>query len=191
MKKKDIPNAISMMRIILVIPIVYFLLRGQYNVSLILFLVAGLSDALDGFLAKRYQWVSRLGSFLDPLADKLLLLSCFTACAYLELMPLWLLVLVISRDLFVAMGAFLYHYFIEGFKGDPPFSSKLNTLVQIVYLLMLISSQGLILIPLSWVELVLYAVLATTSVSGLEYVWVWGMRAWNIREKRRYDHQHK
>lgn len=191
MKKKDIPNAISMMRIILVIPIVYFLLRGQYNVSLILFLVAGLSDALDGFLAKRYQWVSRLGSFLDPLADKLLLLSCFTACVYLELMPLWLLVLVVSRDLFVAIGAFFYHYFIEGFKGEPPFSSKLNTLVQIVYLLMLIASQGLILIPLSWVDFALYAVLATTSVSGLEYVWVWGMRAWDIREKRRYDHQHK
>ena len=188
MKKKDIPNAISMMRIILVIPIVYFLLRGQYNVSLILFLVAGLSDALDGFLAKRYQWVSRLGSFLDPLADKLLLLSCFTACVYLELMPLWLLVLVVSRDLFVAIGAFFYHHFIEGFKGEPPFSSKLNTLVQIVYLLMLIASQGLILIPLSWVDFALYAVLATTSVSGLEYVWVWGMRAWDIREKRRYDH---
>lgn len=188
MEKKDIPNAISMMRIILVIPIVYFLLVGQYNVSLILFLVAGLSDALDGFLAKRYQWVSRLGSFLDPLADKLLLLSCFTACVYLELMPLWLLVLVISRDLFVAIGAFFYHHFIEGFKGEPPFSSKLNTLVQIVYLLMLISSQGLVLIPLSWVDLALYAVLATTSVSGLEYVWVWGMRAWDIREKRRYDH---
>jgi len=191
MEKKDIPNAISMMRIILVIPIVYFLLRGQYNVSLILFLVAGLSDALDGFLAKRYQWVSRLGSFLDPLADKLLLLSCFTACVYLELMPLWLLVLVVSRDLFVAIGAFFYHHFIEGFKGEPPFSSKLNTLVQIVYLLMLIASQGLVLIPLSWVDLALYAVLATTSVSGLEYVWVWGMRAWDIREKRRYDHQHK
>ncbi len=191
MDKKDIPNAISMMRIILVAPIVYFLLVGHHGASLILFLVAGLSDALDGFLAKRYHWVSRLGSFLDPLADKLLLLSCFVACAYLKLMPVWLLVLVISRDVFVATGAFLYHHFIEGFKGEPPFSSKLNTVVQIVYLLMLISSQGVILMPPSWLELSIYAVLATTSVSGLEYVWVWGMRAWNIREKRRHDHQHK
>ncbi|MEO1963374.1 MAG: CDP-alcohol phosphatidyltransferase family protein, partial [Cycloclasticus sp.] len=77
MTRKDIPNAISMMRILLVAPIVYLLLNQSYTLALIFFVVAGISDALDGFLAKRYDWTSQLGSFLDPLADKLLLVSCF------------------------------------------------------------------------------------------------------------------
>jgi cardiolipin synthase len=183
MTRKDIPNAISIIRILLVAPIVYLLLNGSYNWALIFFVVAGISDALDGFLAKRYDWASQLGSFLDPLADKLLLVSCFWICVLIDLVPVWLFVSILIRDLIVAFGALVYHFMVEEFYGEPPFSSKLNTAFQIVYLVMLIASQQLLDISATWIEFALYSVAATTAISGLEYIWLWGLKAWNIRVK--------
>jgi len=183
MTRRDIPNLISGIRIILVVPIVYLLLGENYKMALVLFIVAGLSDALDGFLAKRFGWTSLLGSFLDPLADKLLLVSCFLVCVFTGLVPVWLFVLILVRDLIVAFGALAYHFMFEEFHGSPPFSSKLNTTFQIIYLVMLISSQGIINIPANWIEFVLYSVAATTAISGLEYIWVWGLKAWDIKVK--------
>jgi cardiolipin synthase len=184
MTRKDIPNVISGIRIVLVAPVIYLLLHESYQLALGLFIIAGLSDALDGFLAKRFDWTSQLGSFLDPLADKLLLVSCFSVCVFTGLIPAWLFVLILLRDLVVAFGALAYHFIVESFNGTPPFSSKLNTTFQIVYLMMLISSQGVIGIPPSWIEFVLYAVAATTTISGLEYIWVWGFKAWDNQLKR-------
>lgn len=183
MTRKDIPNVISVIRILLVAPIVYFLLNERYTLSLVLFVVAGLSDALDGFLAKRYEWSSQLGSFLDPLADKLLLVSCFFVCVFIGLVPTWLFALILVRDLIVAFGALIYHFMFEELHGDPPFSSKLNTAFQIVYLVMLIASQGLVGISPDWLGFALYSVAATTAISGLEYIWVWSLKAWDIKTK--------
>ena len=189
MQRKDIPNLISLIRIILVGPIVYFLLQGAHVIALLLFIVAGLSDALDGFLAKKFGWTSRLGSLLDPLADKILLVSCFLAGAIIGLLPLWLCVIILARDLIVAVGAFMYHCLVERFNGEPPFSSKLNTTFQIIYLVMLISAQSVLTIPADWLEFALYSVAATTTISGLEYVWVWGFRAWSLKMKEQHEQQ--
>lgn len=183
MTRKDIPNAISIARILLVAPIAYLLLNESYTVALILVVIAAVSDALDGFLAKRYGWTSQVGSFLDPLADKLLLVSCFLVCIVIDLMPAWLFAVILIRDLVVAFGALGYHFMVEAFHGEPPFSSKLNTAFQIIYLVMLISSQQLINVPATWLDFALYSVAATTAISGLEYIWVWGMKAWNIKLK--------
>jgi len=183
MNRRDIPNVISAIRIILVAPIIYLLLHESYQLALGLFIFAGMSDALDGFLAKRYDWTSQLGSFLDPLADKLLLVSCFSVCVFTGLLPAWLFVLILLRDLIVAFGALAYHFIVEDFNGTPPFSSKLNTAFQIVCLVMLISSKGVVDIPPNWIEFVLYAVAATTTISGLEYIWVWGFKAWDTKLK--------
>jgi len=183
MNRRDIPNVISIIRIILVIPVAYLLWGGRYQMALIIFIIAGLSDALDGFLAKRYDWTSQLGSFLDPLADKLLLVSCFLVCVVTGLIPAWLFVIILLRDLIVAFGALAYHFMVEEFHGAPPFSSKLNTTFQIVYLMMLISSQGIIDIPEKWIEFALYSVAATTAISGLEYIWTWGIKAWETKVK--------
>ncbi|PCI21663.1 MAG: CDP-alcohol phosphatidyltransferase [Piscirickettsiaceae bacterium] len=182
MTKKDIPNAISLLRIVSVIPIVYFLLNKQFTVSLILFIVAGLSDALDGYLAKKYHWVSRLGSFLDPLADKLLLVSCFLVCVLIELVPVWLFAIILIRDVVVAFGALACHFMVEKFRGNPPFSSKLNTALQILFLVMIIAAQSLVNIPETWLTFVLYSVAATTAVSGFEYIWVWGFKYWDMQK---------
>jgi len=189
MTRKDLPNAISVLRIILVIPIVYLLLNKQFNLALALFVVAGLSDALDGYLAKKYNWSSRLGSFLDPLADKLLLVSCFAVCVVIELVPVWLFVLVVCRDLLVAFGALACHFLLEKFHGDPPFSSKLNTALQIIMLVIVFSSESLLTIPATWIEYVLYSVAATTVVSGAEYVWIWGFKYWNMKSENKEQNE--
>ena len=189
MNKKDIPNAISLLRIVLVAPIVYFLLSKQFTVALVLFVIAGLSDALDGYLAKKYNWITRLGSFLDPLADKLLLVSCFLVCVFIELVPAWLFVIIVIRDLVVAFGALTCHFMLEKFQGEPPFSSKLNTALQILLLVMIISGQSLLDIPISWVDFVLYSVAATTAVSGIEYIWVWGFKYWDMKEQKKGRHE--
>lgn len=185
MNKKDIPNAISLLRILLVVPIVYFLLNKQFTAALVLFIIAGLSDALDGYLAKKYNWVTRLGSFLDPLADKLLLVSCFLVCVFIELVPAWLFAIIVIRDLVVAFGALVCHFTLEKFQGNPPFSSKLNTALQILLLVMIIVGQSLLDIPVDWINYVLYSVAATTTVSGIEYVWVWGFKYWNMKEQNK------
>lgn len=104
MNRRDIPNLISVIRIVLVLPIIYLLWNKQYQMTLALFIIAGLSDALDGFLAKRYDWTSQLGSFLDPLADKLLLVSCFLVCVLTGLMPAWLFIVILLRDVIVSFG---------------------------------------------------------------------------------------
>lgn len=169
------------------VPVIYFLWMERFEIALILFIVAGLSDALDGFLAKKFDWTSQLGSFLDPLADKLLLVSCFLVCVFIELIPLWLFVLILVRDLVVAFGALFYHFMIEEFHGEPPFSSKLNTAFQIIYLVMLLAGQSVINVPIDWVGIALYSVAATTIISGLEYIWVWGFKAWEARFKGQYE----
>lgn len=90
MNRRDIPNIISVFRILLVLPVVWLLLQQQYTMALVLFAIAGVSDALDGFLAKHNGWESRLGTILDPLADKLLLVCSFLTLAWLGLIPFWL-----------------------------------------------------------------------------------------------------
>ena len=86
MKARDIPNIISIIRIVLVLPFIVLMLRQEFTLALILFFTAGISDGIDGYLAKRNHWTSRLGSILDPLADKLLLVSSFVTLAWLSIL---------------------------------------------------------------------------------------------------------
>ena len=101
MKASDIPNLITAFRFLLVPPVVLTLLNERLGTALILFFIAGFSDALDGYLAKRNNWSSRLGALMDPLADKLLLVSCFVSLGWLGWIPPWLVALVVLRDLVV------------------------------------------------------------------------------------------
>jgi len=177
--RRDIPNLITILRILLVPPIVYLLYRGQYDIALLLFLGAGLSDALDGYLAKRFGWISRLGGLLDPIADKALLMSSYIVLAWVGLIPVWLVVVVVLRDLIIFSGAVTYHFRIEALTAEPSVISKLTTMSQILLVLAVIFSQGVSTLPPVWLDTLVYAVLATTILSGMDYVWTWGWRAWN------------
>lgn len=179
MNRSDIPNLITILRILLVPPIVYLMYRGDYDIALLLFLGAGLSDALDGFLAKHYGWVSRLGGLLDPIADKALLMSSYVVLAWVGLIPVWLVAVVVLRDVIIFMGAVTYHLWVETLTAEPSVISKLNTVGQILLVLAVIFSQGVTPLPGLWLDTLVYVVLATTILSGMDYVWTWGWRAWN------------
>jgi len=181
MQARDIPNLITGVRLLLVVPIVACLLSGRYGWALTLFVVAGVSDALDGFLAKRFGWTSRLGGLLDPLADKLLLVTCYLALAWQGLVPIWLTALVLGRDAVILGGAVAYHTLIERLDASPSVVSKVNTLSQLLLVVAVLVNHGARTLPAGWLDALVYTVIATTLLSGIDYVWTWGWRAWNKR----------
>ncbi len=185
MKRSDIPNLITFLRICLVPWVVLALLEEDYSLALLLYLVAGISDGLDGYIAKRYGYVSRLGSILDPLADKLLLVGTFLTLGWLGLLPVWLVGAVVLRDLLIVAGAAAYHIFIGRYEMAPTLISKLNTLMQIVLGLAVVMSQAWATIPQAFLQWIMFVVLGTTVVSGADYVWIWGRRALEARRAAR------
>jgi cardiolipin synthase len=178
----DIPNLICIVRIILVWPIVVTLIDGRYALALGLILVAGISDGLDGFLAKRFNWQSRLGGLLDPLADKLLLVAVFIALSMTGLVPLWLTAVVISRDLVIVSGGVVYQWLVEPVQPEPSVASKINTGTQLLYVLAVISHRTSGMPPPEFLTLAGAVVFVTSTVSGLDYVVRWSGRA--IRSRR-------
>ena len=187
MKPRDIPNLITLFRLLLVLPVVWLLLNERFGMALIIFGVAGFSDALDGYLAKRNNWSSRLGALMDPLADKLLLVSCFVKLGWLVMIPLWLVALVVLRDLVIVGGAIVFHMRVERLEAAPSIVSKLNTFAQILLVLAVIFSEGVRALPAPWPDILIVSVLVTTLWSGFDYVWTWGRRAWFKRGKTKQD----
>lgn len=174
---RHLPNVISSLRILLTVPIAMSLERQHFIVTLWLFGLAALSDALDGFLAKRFAWQSELGGMLDPLADKLMLATVFVVLALQGSVPVWLAVAVIARDGIIVLGAISYRVWVGALSARPSMVSKFNTLVQIMFTLAVIGSQQFAWPP-AWATLTLGAlVFVTAAVSGLDYVLVYGREA--------------
>ncbi len=182
MKRHDIPNVISITRILLVVPVVVALLGDHFGIAMVLFAIAGISDALDGFLAKQYHWESRLGSILDPLADKLLLVAGFATLTWLGFIPSWLLWLVLGRDIMIVTGGIAYHYLCGKFKLLPLWSSKINTFFQIVLVFVVIVEHYASLGIQYWIEMGVSMVVISVTISGAEYMIVWGRRAWRLHK---------
>ncbi len=177
LRAAHIPNLICVARILLVWPIVAALLGGNYPTALLLIAVAAGSDGLDGYLAKRFNWRSRLGGLLDPLADKLLLVSTFVALTVTGLVPGWLTLVVIARDLIIVAGSLAYQAFVATLQPEPSVASKLNTAAQMLFVIAVVANAGFGW-PAREVLLVSGAtVLATSVVSGLDYVVRWSARA--------------
>ncbi len=177
MGSKDIPNLISVLRILLVAPIVWLLLHGSYRGAMLLFLVAGLSDALDGFLARQFNWRSHLGGILDPLADKILLVSVYLCLGWLGVLPQWLVALVILRDLVIVGGALAYHLTVARLDAEPSFISKINTALQILLALLVVYDRGFGGVSGGVLQVMVMAVAFTTLASGVDYVVSWSRKA--------------
>ena len=128
----SIPNLITLGRILLVPIVVWAITAGEMRLAFALFLAAGISDAVDGFLAKRFNWSTELGSYLDPLADKLLLVSIFIALGVRNELPLWLVIAVVSRDILIVAAVLLAWLLDQRVRIRPLAVSKVNTLAQIV-----------------------------------------------------------
>jgi cardiolipin synthase len=174
---RHIPNIISVIRILLVLPIALALAHQRPALSIMLFAIAAISDAADGFLAKRFGWQTELGAVLDPIADKLLLATVFITLSFMKLVPLWLMIAAVARDVIIVSGAAAYRIVIGPLTAHPSVVSKANTLCQAAYILAVVCRVKF-LIPSEWVVTWLGAlVFATVAVSGIDYVLVYGRRA--------------
>lgn len=172
-----IPNAICIVRILLIVPLVAALLSGAYTTALILIVVAGLSDGLDGFLARTFDWRTRLGSLLDPAADKLLVVSALLTLTRLEFVPLGLAVIVVLRDVVIVSGALMYQRVAGKLEGEPTLISKLNTLFQLIFIVLTIASAQWGQPGAGLLTLLGATVVFTSITSGLNYVLIWSRRA--------------
>ena len=172
-----IPNLITLMRLLLVVPVAVAILSHEFLLTLILFAVASVSDGIDGYLARRFDWTSRFGAILDPIADKLMLIVSFFLLTYIGIFPVWLAAVVIGRDLIIVAGAAAYHILYGEYDFEPTRLGKLSTLLQ--FSLVLLALFGLSLFQVeAWVlETGVWLVFAVSSLSGFDYCLTWGRKA--------------
>jgi cardiolipin synthase len=164
-----IPNLITLARLLAVPVTVYVILQGYLTAAFWIFVAAGASDALDGYLAKRLNAVSQIGAYLDPLADKALLVGTYVALAQVDQIATWLVILVVFRDFLIIGGALLFQTLTQ--------SLKMNTVTQIAFAGVVLAELGLDL-SLTFISgALVYIVALTTFVSGAAYVYKWGTMA--------------
>jgi len=176
---RHLPNIICVFRILLVWPVAAALAAHEYLAALGLFMVAGASDGVDGYLAKRFNWTSELGKVLDPLADKLLLVTVFVESAWMGLTPWWLTAAVVARDVSIALGALAYKVLIGDLRGRPTVSSKINTLAQLLYPVCMLFNAALNFPPHNVLDALAVLVFITTVISGVNYMAMFTRRAWD------------
>ena len=187
--KRHIPNVLTSVRILLVIPVAYYLFESNYLYSLTLFLFAGISDAVDGYLARRFLWTSNFGAWADPLADKLIVGVVFVVLAIQGLVPAWLVFVTIGRDLIILCGAATYRKLFGKIDIAPTILSKVNTVVQILALLLVMVTLLDIpqLMKNDYMLDVVFIIVGIFSIlSGVDYVISWIRRArssWRTRQE--------
>lgn len=169
----NLPNAISLARLLAVPVTLYLILQSAYGAAFWLFVAAGLSDAVDGYIAKRFNQMSQLGSFLDPIADKFLLVGVYITLGHAGHLPSWLVILVVSRDVLI-VGAVLLLLVLGGeTRMRPHVASKFNTACQIALAAAVLAQLGIGLDLGGAGGWLVYLVGATTLLSGAVYVVSW------------------
>ena len=182
---RHIPNALCILRMLLVVPVAWLLLKQDFPKTLWLFAFAAATDGLDGFLAMRCGWTSELGKILDPLADKILLVGTYITLAVSGFVPVWLAVVIVGRDVVITVGAILYNWLYGYPNGRPTAISKLNTLCQIVFALLIVGSYAIDRPPELVITVLGALVFVTTVVSGLDYVITYAQKALAASRERR------
>lgn len=172
-----LPNLITLGRLLAVPLAVWLMLTDRLAAAFWLFLAAGISDAIDGYLARRLKARSELGAYLDPLADKCLLVSSYVTLGHEGHIEIWLVILVVFRDVIIIGGAILYHTLTQSLTMQPLLISKLNTVLQIALIGVVLAELGLGIGSPEITQWLSYAVAASTLASGGAYVAVWGRRA--------------
>ena len=171
----NIPNLITLLRLLLAPVVIWLLLERQSSAALALFILAGITDALDGMLAKRLGQVTELGTYLDPIADKVLLVGIFITLGVMGGLPAWLVLLVVSRDMLIVGGVLLLYTMDFKIEMHPLMISKINTVAQIILIALVLGHEGVAQTQIVAV-LITYAiwlVALTTAASGCAYIYVW------------------
>jgi cardiolipin synthase (CMP-forming) len=179
MMLKYIPNALTVFRFVLIVPFLMFLYYHEYVKAFYIFLFAGFTDGLDGWLARQFHWQSQLGSFIDPLADKLLVASSFVSLALLNELPWWLVMLVFMRDLTISVGIVAWYWFIQR-KLDfaPTLLSKVNTGLQLALVTLCLFKLAFFEITPYLINTLVITTAITTSFTYIDYVCTWGKKAY-------------
>jgi len=170
----SIPNLITLARILLVPVVVWAIASNQMLFAFLLFAAAGVSDAVDGFLAKRFGMATELGRYLDPLADKVLIVSIYVALGIADVLPRWLVIMVVSRDLLIVGGIMLSWLIDKPMAIKPHFVSKLNTAAQLLLVGLVLAARGFEF-DAGWVltaTMVVVAVLTLASIAVYLREWV-------------------
>jgi cardiolipin synthase len=175
----NLPNLITIGRILLVPVVVWAIASGEMQIAFLVFLIAGVSDAVDGYLAKRLHMTSDLGAHLDPLADKALIVSIYIALGITQAIPRWLVILVVSRDILIVGGVMLAWFVGKPIRVKPVLVSKLNTAAQIVLACLVLGSLafGLPLKPAEYAVMATVAALTLASIGFYVREWVLHMSA--------------
>lgn len=169
---KSIPNMLTILRILLVVPFVWVLLNEMYQLALLLLFIAGTTDGLDGFLARRYGWYSWFGSVADPVADKILLVVSYVILGVLGHLPAWLVYLVVARDIVIFTGAFVYWRMVGHFEGKPSWLGKTCTFMLIVYGLLVLLHLAVLPVPAAIIDWGAWLIAVLCVASGLHYVYL-------------------
>ncbi len=178
MMLRQLPNFLTLARLVLIAPFLIFLYQHQYAYSFYIFLLAGFTDGLDGWLARSFHWQSAFGSFVDPVADKLLIASSFISLACIGSLPWWIVMLVFLRDMTISVGVLAWYWLIQhkpNFK--PTYLSKINTVLQLALVTMCLFNLAFSTIGQNWVTVLIILTAITTTGSYIDYAWTWGKKA--------------
>jgi cardiolipin synthase len=169
----NLPNLITLSRILLVPFTVWLIISDAYGWAFFTFMVAGVSDGLDGFIARRWQMRTELRRYLDPLADKALLVSVYVTLGFLKVLPAWLVILVVSRDVLIVGALMLSFFMAHPVKIEPLILSKVNTLAQILFVVVVLGEADFDLAfgYVHWLGMAIVAIL--TVASGTAYLISW------------------
>lgn len=188
-KLRHIPNFITFLRLIFLIPISYYLLHEDYQHAFYFFALAGISDGLDGWLARKYKWTSHFGSVVDPLADKLLMIISYSCLAWSKQISYLVFFLVVFRDIWLILGVISFKIFAGKINFQPTLISKINTIFQILLVGFILLKLVFGYIPDKLISLFTFFVILTTTLSLLDYTIVWGIRAYRIIKGKQNAHK--
>jgi cardiolipin synthase len=172
----NLPNILSFARLLSVPVALMLMLEGRFELCFWIFVAAGVTDAVDGWIAKTFNARTEFGAYLDPLADKALVVSTYLMLGWLGHIPGWLVVLVVFRDVLIIGGAMVAYVILGDFRSRPLWISKLNTAVQIALVGMVLARLGVDLGHPAIDEWLVLVAAATTVLSGAAYLWQWGRR---------------
>jgi len=181
---RHLPNGLTVLRLLLVLPLAVFILREDYTSALGIGVLAGLSDALDGFAARRLGALSRFGAALDPIADKILVTVTFVCLAEVGLVSWYLAAVVIARDVVIVVGAACFYLLIGPFEFAASALSKANMCIQIGFCVLVLLAQAVGNIPPVTTQVGAVLVVIAAAASGIDYVMSWARKAVESRKNR-------
>ena len=166
----SIPNLLTVFRFFLVYPIVISILEQNYNLTLFFFFLAGISDFLDGYLARKFSWESRFGKVFDPVSDKVLVIATLISLSLVDEITIYLTVFLLSRDLFIIVGVILSSLLIDDYEIKPYFSGKFNSFVLMTYLGFVILEVTFGFVPILFLNFLMGTLILTSIYSVIEYL---------------------